>query len=182
VVCIKSKVFIISLTLALLITTISIMFTNGAIATENRLGLEFVGEPSYELINRVTKGGKTVGWTYRIQVDIKNNGDQKSQETTTNLTDEEGFELKNITTFQPGETKTINFLWSTTYGYDQTINVNYFPTEVDTNWNPYNSGKTSFKLIIDKEGGIPAAGTPGFEFILLIVVLSAIIFYFKRQK
>ena len=181
-VCIKSKVFIISLTLALLITIISIIFTNGTTATENRSGLEFVGEPSYELTNRVTKGGRIIGWTYKIQVDIKNNGDQKSQETTTNLTDEEGFELKNITTFQPGETKTINFLWSTTYSYDQTIHVNYFPTEVDTDWNLYNSGKTSFKLIIDEEDGIPAASTPGFEFILLTVALSVIIFYFKRKK
>lgn len=181
-VCIKSKVFIISLTLALLITILSIIFTNSTIASENRSDLDFVGEPSYELINKVTKSGKTIGWTYEIKVDIKNNGDQKSQETTIDLTDNEGFELKNITTFQPGETKTINFLWSTMSSYDQTINISYFPTDFDIDMNQYTSDKTSFKLIIDEEDSVPAASTPGFEFILLIVALSAIIFYSKKQR
>jgi hypothetical protein len=139
----------------------------------NQERLVLAEEPTYELTNELKIDGETVGWTYEIYIKIENIGDIRSKETVVNLTDEEGFVLQDIVTLAPGETKTVSFTWSTLSSYDQTIAVSYYPLDISIDRNRYNSGSTSFKLLIDggRSDEIPAASTPGFEIMAFITAM-----------
>lgn len=143
--------------------------------------LEFVGEPTYRLTKEVSIGGEVAGWTYEINITIKNSGDTISDQTTVNLTDQEGFTLSNTTYFQPGETKTISFTWSTLSSYDQTIKVSYYPTDVEKNWNQQNYEATSFKIIVGEPDVTTENGTPGFEIVTILLAISLLYIYKKRE-
>lgn len=149
-------------------------------AQENRAEISFKEEPNYNLVKKMKQNNEIVGWRYNIFITLENNGDKESEEIQINMTDQEGFTLSNITTFEPGETKTIVFSWTTTKSINQKINVNFFPTDLDADWNKYNSGSTSFVLKIDNENGVPAASTPGFE--ILLFFLSIMTLYIFRKK
>jgi hypothetical protein len=176
VVCIKNyiKILIIFLVIGIL--------TNICVSAKNQEELKFLEEPSYTLIQEVKSGEKIIGWVYQIDIKIQNKGDITSKETIVNLTDEEGFTLQNITRFAPGETKTISFTWSTISSYDQTIRVNYFPLDLSVNHNQYNSGSTSFKMLIGGKDEIPAASTPGFEIIAVITAIAVALILINKKK
>ena len=153
-----------------------------SVSAKNQAELKFVGEPTYTLTQEVTKGEKIIGWVYQIDIKIQNVGDITSKETIVNLSDEEGFILQNITTFSPGETKTISFTWSTISSYDQTIRVKYFPLDLSVNNDQYNSGSTSFKMLIGGKDEVPAASTPGFEVIVFITAIAVVLFLINKKK
>ena len=60
-------------------------------------------------------------------------------------------------------------------GKDQTIFVTYLPADKNADTNEYNKDVTSFKLIIEEEDVVPAASTPGFEMILLVLSIICLI-------
>jgi hypothetical protein len=178
VVCIKNyiKILIIFLAIAIL--------SNICVSAQNQAELKFIDEPIYKLKKEITKGGTVIGWTYQIDIKIQNSGGITSKQTLVNITDEEGFTLQNITTFEPGETKTVSFTWSTLSSYDQTIHISYYPQDLSINHDQYNSGSTSFKLLVGEKDEIPAASTntPGFEIIVSITAIAITILLINKKK
>ena len=170
-----------SLILALLITVVSLVFANNVLAKDNGYDLDFVGEPEYELVNEVTKGGKVIGWSYKINVKIQNTGDTQSPETIVNVTDDEGITISKTTTIDPGETKTIVFNWSTLSSKDQIIQTSFYPSNIDSSHTQYNSGSTSFNMLIGGEDEVTATSTPGFEFLILVLAAIGMVLLKKRR-
>lgn len=175
-VCIKNYIKI------LIVFLVIVILASICVSAQNQAELKFIEEPTYKLTKEITKGETVIGWTYQIDIKIQNSGGITSKQTRVNITDEEGFTLQNITTFEPGETKTISFTWSTLSSYDQTISVNYYPLDLSINHNQYNSGSTNFKLLIGGEDEIPAASTPGFEIMLLITAIAITILLINKKK
>jgi hypothetical protein len=150
------------------------------IADESSFKISIEGEPTYKLTNTIVRNGKTLGKSYEIDIIFTNSGNQKSDEIEVNLTDQEGYILTQRTIFYPGETKIITFNWSTMNMLDQKINVNYYPSDLDTPWNKYNSGKKMLTINV-VDNSMPGTSTPGFEIILLITAFLFIIFSIKRK-
>jgi len=182
VVCIKSKVFIMSLIIALLITVISIILTNNVLAREGGYDLDFVGEPEYKLIDTVSREGQTIGWSYQIYINIENNGDAQSKETILKITDEDDITLSKTIQLDPGQTENVTFNWSAVSNKDQNIEVSFSPSNLDIDKNQYNTGSTSFTLIIDEKDSSVEENTPGFEFILMFISLLIVTLILKRNK
>lgn len=160
---------------------VSILFASNILARDNGYDLDFVGEPEYELVNTVNRGGKVIGWSYKVNVKIQNSGDVKSKETIVNLTDEEGISLSKIIKVDPGETKTIQFNWSTLSSKDQKIASSFYPLSLDTSHTSYNSGSTTFTIIIDEKDTVPATSTPGFELIIVLFAITGILILKKKR-
>lgn len=179
---IKSKDFIKPMIVILLIATIFLTYVGSTLARDNGSDLNFVGEPEYELVNKVARGGKPIGWSYKINLKIQNNGNIMSKDTIVNITDQEGVSLSKNVRIDAGETKTISFNWSTISEVDQTISASFYPADFDESKNQYNSGSTSFKLITEEDDSVPAASTPGFElFIFLFAVIGIILIKKKKE-
>ncbi len=180
-VCIKSKDFIKPMVVFLLIATIFLTFVGSTLARDNGSDLNFVGEPEYELVNKVARGGKPIGWSYKINLKIQNAGNVISRDTIVNITDQEGVSLSKNVRIDAGETKTISFNWSTISEADQTISASFYPADLDENKNQYNSGSTNFKIIIEDEDSVPAASTPGFELLLMLFALIGFTILKKKK-
>lgn len=149
-------------------------------AEEQRAEISIIGEPTYTLTNRVIKDNKVLGRTFLVDVTIHNAGNLRSEELVVNLSDEEGFSLANYTYLDPGETKIISFTWSTMINRDQKITINYFPLDLDADWNQYNSGSKT--VMIKIEDGLPATSTPGFEIISVIMAIIILAFLWKKKR
>ena len=177
---IKSKGFIEIIIAFVFISLFSGLLIENCCAEEQRAEISIVGEPTYTLTSRVIKNNRVLGRTFLVGVTIHNAGNIKSEELVVNLSDEEGFSLANYTYLDPGETKTISFTWSTMINRDQRITISYFPANLDTPWNKYNSGSKT--VMIKIEDGLPATSTPGFEFLLVIIAVILIAFLLKKKR
>ena len=175
----KIKFFVIGilylLTCSFFVTTVSAVERHGA-------NVSFAKEPTYELVNRLTKNNKVIGWVFHINVYLQNTGDRRSEELIVNLSDEEGFSLMKTIYLDPGENKTVTFTWSTISSKDQQLTIKYFPADLDTIWNKYNSGTTTLKVIVEDKDSVPATGIPGFEIPLLMLTLIFIVLYQKKKN
>ena len=181
-VCIKTKVLILVLIVSVIIVLLTTMLTQNTRAEENRAEIIFVDEPTYKLVNVLTKNNKEIGWTYQINVTLKNIGDKKSDELIVNLSDDEGFSLLNHTYFEPGETKTISFLWSTIQKRDHTMTIRYFPADLDKTWNIYNSGIRKLVIYYKPSNEVKGTSTPGFETIAVFISLITLIVLYRKLK
>lgn len=168
--------------MVLLFTTTSILFVENAGARENGSDLDIVGEPEYELINKITRDGNVIGWSYKINVKIKNNGDRQSEETVVRLTDEDDVSLSKTLKIDAGETENILFNWSAISNKDQNIEISFFPSNKDKAHTNYNSGSTTFTIIIGDSDGVAGTSTPGFELILTVLAVIIVIFYSNKKK
>lgn len=164
----------------ILLSTILLVFNETCEAKEYQSDVSFSKDPSYKLNKKLEKNGKIIAWTYEIYIDFINEGNLPSEDLIVNLTDEEGFTLKNNFKMDPGESKTITFTWSTMSEKDQNILIKYFPADPATIHTKYNSGETTLKMIIENDDTISAVSTPGFEVILTILSLL-IAFYWKKK-
>ena len=178
----ESKKYLISLSLFAIIIMILSLCVNPCSAAENKAKLEIDGEPTYNLLRKVTKGGEAIGYTYEIIFTLKNTGRIMSEETIVNLTDEEGFALVRTIHLDSGESEEIILTWSTLSERDQMLTVNYFPKNFDTVWNEYNSGSKTFKIIIGDEDSLAAASTPGFELIIFLASILICSILLKKKK
>ena len=160
------------------------VFTQNVFAQDQHAELKFDGQPTYKILEEFRRGDVIVGYSFQIDIRIQNIGKLRSDEIKINLTDEEGFVLVNNTFFDPGETKTISFTWSTLSDIDQNIIVRYFPANLDTEKTVFNTGKTNFKLVIGEEDYIPgtSTGIPGFELILIIFAVITIVTLKRKKK
>jgi len=179
---IKLKVLI-GITIVLFFTSLfSGLLIENCSAEEQRAEVSILGEPTYTLTNKVIKNNRVLGRTYIVSVTIHNAGNLRSKELVVNLSDEEGFSLSNYTYLDPGETKITSFTWSTTINRDQRVTINFFPSDIDAEWNKYNSGSKTFMIKIRDKSGLPATSTPGFEFLLVIIVVILIAFLLKKKR
>jgi len=150
-------------------------------AEEQQADISFLGEPIYTLKNKIIKNNQVIGRAYSIDVTLYNTGNKRSEELAVNITDEEGFSLrKNYIYLNPDESKIISFNWTTMINRDQKIIVNYFPMDLDTIWNQYNSGSKTLTIKIEDKDGLPATNTPGFE--LLLIITTVMMYAFFRKK
>lgn len=166
------------------ITFLGILFlslSDNCNAEEDSAFISILGEPTYKLNNTIVRDGKTLGKTFQIDVVMGNTGDSISDEIEVNITDEEGFSLSRRTFFEPGETKTISFTWSTINIRNQKLRVFYYPSDLDTTWNKYNSGSKIFTIKVD-DVSVPGASTPGFEIIFLLTAVIGITYIMKRKN
>jgi hypothetical protein len=149
-------------------------------AEENPANISIIGEPTYKLKNTFEKNGRILGKTFQIDIIFSNTGDLKSDEIEVNLTDEEGYVLSQRTYFELGETKTISFTWSTINIRNQILKVSFYPSDLDTLWNKYNSGYKIFTIKVN-ENNIPATSTPGFEILLTIIAIISFTYLMKKK-
>ncbi len=168
--------------LAILLCFVFILFSENTEAKEYRSEVSFAKDPSYKLNKKLERDGKIVGWTYEIYIYFINEGNLQSDNLIVNITDEEGFTLKNSFRLDPGESKTITFIWSTMSEKDQDIFIKYFPEDPGKIHTKYNSGETTMKMIIEKEDTISAVSTPGFEIIIFIISVILTFYLTKRKK
>lgn len=178
---IKSKF----LTLVIFVLTLNlffITFTEKSVAV-NQAQVSFLGEPTYRLITNIERNGQVIGKTFQINVTLHNSGKLMSDELTVNLSDEEGFTLTRDKIYlDQGETKTISFTWSTTVNKNQQIKVQFFPSNLDTVWNEYNSGSKTFTIKFTDNGGLPATSTPGFEIVAFLSAVAFLILLLKKKR
>jgi len=149
-------------------------------AEENPFEISIVDEPTYKLTKIIERNGRIIGKSYQISIILTNTGYQKTDQIEINMSDQEGFVLTQRTFINAGETKTITFNWSTIKIINQELKINYYPSDLDTPLNKYNSGQKIFKIKI-AENGMPGTSTPGFEIILLIISILVVTFKFKRK-
>ena len=173
---IKSKKIIIGI---ILLATL-LLTCCASVQAANRAEIEFEGEPTYNLTQKIKRQNNVIGYSYDIIVKIKNNGDITSEKIVVNLTDEEGFDLAKTVQIDPGETEIVTFSWSTLSDKDQSIIIRYFPENLDAIHNKYNTGSTIMKMIIGGKDSVKAASTPGFEILILFVAIS--IYLISRKK
>lgn len=150
-------------------------------AEEETYNISIKDEPTYKLTNTILRDGRVLGKSYQIDVVISNSGTFKSDEIEVNLTDQEGYTLSQRTFFNPGETKTITFNWSTINIKNQELQINFYPSNLDIARNNLNSGKRSLTIKVD-EGSVPGTSTPGFEIGLLIAAILGVVFFIKRKN
>lgn len=150
-------------------------------AEDDTYNISIKDEPTYKLTNTILRDGRVLGKSYQIYVVITNSGAFKSDEIEVNLTDQEGYTLSQRTFFNPGETKTITFNWSTINIKNQELQINFYPSDLDIARNNLNSGKKSLTIKIE-EGSVPGASTPGFEIGLLIAAILGVVFFIKRKN
>lgn len=177
-VCIKTKILFLLLTITSIITLSLIQNTR---AEGNHAEIIFADEPTYKLVNVLTKNNKEIGWTYQIDIKLKNIGNKKSDELIVNLSDNEGFSLLNYTRIEPGETKHISFRWSTIQKRDHVLTIRYFPADLDKTWNKYNSGMKKLIIPYNPSSGLPGTSTPGFEIILLFLSITILLIFTKKK-
>ena len=64
---------------------------------------------------------------------------------------------------------------------NQRITISYFPANLDTDWNQYNSGSKTLTIKIGAEDGLSATSTPGFEFMLVIMAFIVFTILWKKK-
>lgn len=176
---IKSKLITL-LGIFMLISLLLIISSESILAKRSNVSIK--EEPTYELVDTLTKNNKIIGKYYKIYVTLYNSGDVRSELLTVNLSDPEGFVLLQDTYVEAGETKIITFNWSTTYLINQNIKVNFFPSSAYAQTNQYNSGSISFVIDVVENNGLTGTSTPGFEIIFLISAILIIFFLSKKYK
>lgn len=177
-VCIKTK--FLTLVLITSITIISLIQNTGA--EENHAEIIFADEPTYKLVNVLTKNNKEIGWTYQIDIKLKNIGDKRSDKLVVNLSDNEGFSLLNYTYIEPGETKNISFRWSTIQRRDHVLTIRYFPADLDKTWNKYNSGMKKIIIPYNPTTGMKGTSTPGFETTITLLAIAILLSFLLTRK
>ncbi|KYK30747.1 MAG: hypothetical protein AYK22_02980 [Thermoplasmatales archaeon SG8-52-3] len=150
-------------------------------AKENSYDISIIGEPTYKLSNTFEKNGRILGKTFQIDIKMSNTGAIKSDEIEINLTDQEGFMLSQKTFFEAGQTKTVSFNWSTMKIINQELIVYYYPSDIGTLWNKYNSGQRTFTIKVS-DNSVPSTSTPGFEIFLLFTAIICIIFILNKKN
>jgi len=179
---IKSKFLSIVIFIFTVVCIFFVLLTEKSTAV-SQAQVSFLGEPTYREISSIVKNGNVIGKTFQINVTLRNLGDLRSDELTVNLTDQEGFALtRNNIYVDPGKTEIISFIWSTTTIRNQQIGINFYPTDLDTIWDEYNSGSTRITVKLGDENGLPATSTPGFEIIALLFAVAILIFLLKKKK
>ncbi len=176
------KLKYISLTTAIIIffTIFTLLITKNCIA-EDEKGIHFVGEPSYRETNTIIKNNKVIGKSFEINITLHNAGEKKSNILIVNISDEDD-SLQQETYLEPDETQIISFNWSTIKIRNQRIQVQFYPKDLDTIWNEFNSGSTAFIIEISTTGGLPATSMPGFEAIFLILLIILLLILNKNPK
>ena len=155
--------------------------TVNCFAEEDTYNISIKDEPTYKLTNTILRDGRILGKSYKIDVVFTNSGAFKSDEIEVNLTDQEGFTLSQRTFFNPGETKTITFNWSTINIKNQELQINFYPSNQDIIRNNLNSGRKSLTIKVDVSS-VPGASTPGFEIVLLIAAILCVTTFLKRKN
>jgi len=179
---IKHKVFIGVITI-LIISSFFGITTENICAQENRSKVSFLGEPTYTLTNKITKNNEVIGRTYLIEIRLQNQGDERSENLLVNITDEEGFTLDKEIYIDPGEVKTVSFTWSTLLNRDQIISASFFPSDLNTGWNHYNSGSKTFTIKMDDtQDSLTATNTPGFELTIVAFAVILLIFIYRKRQ
>jgi hypothetical protein len=154
--------------------------TNECKAEENPYILSIEGDPTYQLTKTFEKNGKILGKSFKIDIILCNAGNSKSDEIEINLTDQEGILLSQRTFLEAGETKTITFNWSTINIINQNLRVSYYPSDLDTIWNKFNSGHKTFKIKV-VDDSMTGTSTPGFEIILMLIAICCISYLFRKK-
>lgn len=149
----------------------------------NQAEVSFFGEPKYVELSSIVKNDKIIGKTFQINVTLHNSGDLRSDGITVNLTDQEGFTLRrDVLYIDPGKTEIASFIWSTTNIRNQQIIVSFYPTNLKTAWDDYNSGSTTLTIKIADEGGVPATSTPGFEILVFLFAVATLMFFIRKNR
>lgn len=177
---IKSKFCTLILFIIVFLGVTFYSLTEKCYAEEYFSEISIQGQPTYIVTNTIIKNGRILGKSFKIDVILSNTGNIKSDEIEVNITDEEGFALSQRTYFEPGETKTISFNWSTINIRNQILKVSFYPSNLDTLWNKYNSGYKSFIIKVD-DNNIPATSTPGFEIFLTIIAIICFTYLMKKK-
>jgi len=177
VVFIKLKVLKKTIALIFLLCVFLLSFT---FIVQAQAELSIKGTPTYELTKQETVGNTLIS-RYNIYIIIENTGTSRSENTTINLTNTEGYPLKEIFELQPGEEKNITFEYPTILETSQDLRIFYFPTHLEEDqWNELNSGSTTITLNAANDG--TNGSSPGFEIIILFTAIMLITLYCKKFR
>ena len=112
---------------------------------------------------------------------MQNSGTSTSENTTIQITDEDGFNLTRTAVFSSGESQSFHFNDYPLQGMvEHIINISYYPTSLESIKTDDNSG-TAQLILLEGEGTEDETGTPGFELIILVIALALIVMI-KRKK
>ena len=181
-VCIKVKALLIVLFISVLIAVAVTSFTKQTKAEEQRAELIFAEKPSYTLVKELERNDEIIGWSYQFFVKIQNIGNNRSDLTMVNITDDEGFTLSKQVTIEPNETETVIFDWATITKKDHSIHVSFYPADLDSKWNKYNRASTKIILKMLDEEDISGTSTPGFELLTLITIMATFTIILKKYR
>ncbi|KYK21108.1 hypothetical protein AYK25_03785 [Thermoplasmatales archaeon SM1-50] len=141
-----------------------------------------IKDVSVELIKIRPPVGETIIREYRIRVLLCNTGDTISSAISVKFQEPEG--SGNLTmqplsySLQPNEEKTFVFEnWPTILSGDVPLNISFGPASHYVNQDSTNSGFYVYTLTI--ANGKTTTSTPGFEIIILLMALFALMF--KKQ-
>ncbi len=168
------------LAIIFLIAFLSVVISENCCALNN-YDVSFSGEPTYDLIQTLTRNDKIIGKSYKIHIPLYNSGPDNTEEITVNISDEEGFDLFQNVIIGPDETVVVTFNWSTILIRNQLIKVNYYPADIFKDRFDYNSGKTSFTIKV-VEDEITGTSTPGFESVLVISAIIVFMLLWKKRN
>ena len=149
------------------------ILTDNCSAEDDHAEISIIGK-TYDLLETVGSGAQTA-YRYKITITLYNSGDIISEDTTVRITDEYGIPTMYNDTILPQTSIPFVFddWWVVGLG-EQTVNIRYYPTNESINPTSYNSGVDTIVLNPDGEGD--GESTPGFEIILLIIAIAAIVF------
>jgi len=138
-----------------------------------------IEENKANYVKEVTKGGSTTV-SYDVIIRLYNSGPDASDKMTIILS-EQGWGI-NLTSDEeiiigPGEYKTYVFEDYPVSPGVQSLQIQYYPTEIDYR-NSANTGEASVSLSGPKKD--EESSTPGFE-IFLLIIAAFIIIYFKKE-
>ncbi len=167
-----------------LLLVFSILTSTISQAQDNQYTIEFVGK-EYNFLKTVGNDNQKFNY-YTITIKLKNTGFIESDDITLAIWEQnEGKQLATYrnSTIEPGETIEFTFGddetdWIVSGTGEHTVMYEYCPTNT-TRANNYNSGSGSFKI---NDGSLEEENTPGFQIIVILAALLAIILYRKKEN
>ena len=153
------------------------IFVDTIVAQEDYYRISIV-DKSYEILNIDETHGII---KYDISITLNNSGTIKFDDITVEITDEDNVSLTRSGTIMPGESKTFIFNNHPLIGItDHTILISFYPTDLFSELNDNNNGKDS--LVLKYGNDIGDGGTPGFEAVFLLTLLSLYVIIKKYKN
>ena len=138
---------------------------------------------SYEVVKTEKLGTQTVIY-FKISIILHNSGSATSEDITVSIWDEnDGLKTPRNGTIPPG--KSLPFVfgenddWMVIGLGEHNVNIIFSPTN-ESRTTQYNSGSAT--LAISKDDAINDNSSPGFEIILVVIAIVALMFFKRKNK
>jgi len=145
----------------------------------NGAKLDFVEKPTYKCYKTTD-----AGYYYNVFTTIKNSAAVSSCPIDIRIYENGKASATNESSclgviFEPHEEKTFTIQWMTPYQEKQ-VEMRFIPSDID-NITKYNIGNTTFNVIYNSKS-TNSDNTPGFSFLILILIIGIIAIINKKKR